>query len=213
MKWYERQKQLYAQRNQSMASKSDPVEETKEAIEETHYENNYQQDNNDMYMEDQYENMKEEQNFPPYEEEVDYDTTILNKGSVLTGNIECDNDLIIHGHVKGDVICNANLSVYGVIEGSIHCGNAYFDNAIIVGDIGCSGSLQISESSTVDGNVEAYELMNGGRIKGNAVVSDGVRFLSTSVIVGDIDANDIEIERGAVIQGSVTIRQEVYFEK
>ena len=119
--------------------------------------------------------------------------------------------MIIQGHVKGDILCNANLSVYGIVEGTISCSNAYLDNAIVVGDIGCGGNMQVSESSTINGNVEAYELLNGGRIKGNAMVSEGVRFLSTSAIVGDISANDIQVERGAVIQGNIIIRQEIYF--
>jgi len=35
--------------------------------------------------------------------------------------------------------------------------------------------------------------------------------LSTSAIVGDMNANAIQVDRGAVIQGSITIRQDVYF--
>lgn len=138
------------------------------------------------------------------------DATTISKGTVLHGNIESEGDLIIHGHVKGDIICNSNLSVYGTVEGIINCNNAYFDQAIIIGDVGCSGNLELTDSSTVDGNVEAYELLNGGRIKGDAMVSEHVRFTSTSAIVGNVSANAIQVDRGAVIQGKVTIRQEVY---
>lgn len=261
MKWYERQKQLYAQKNkeeapvQPQAATPQYEEPQPQQYEEpfTQYEEPVQPDEqfeqqmgqeayDESYEHQAYDEMLNEEpayqqndefEQPTYEaqqpfaEEVyaqpaytnatmgsheAYETTTISKGSVLTGNIETDGDLIIRGHVKGDIICNANLSVYGVVEGIINCNNAYLDQAIVVGDIGCSGNLQMSESSTVDGNVEAYDLLNGGHIKGNATVAEGIRFLSTSVIVGDISANDLQVERGAVIQGNIVIRQEVYFE-
>lgn len=241
MKWYDRQKQLYAQKKQeeeveqntytstytqpqdvaveqkdNVTDEVEYQEENEEPVmneERNTYEDEYKNQQVDDIMDeltDAYQTAPESSTINPVLSE---DATTLSKGTLITGNIETDGDLIIHGHIKGDIICNSNLSVFGVIEGTINCYNAYFDNAIIIGDTLCSGNLQISESSTLTGNVEAYELLNGGRIKGNAVVGEGVRFLSTSAIVGDVSANDIEIERGAVIQGNVTIRQEVYFEE
>ncbi len=275
MKWYERQKQTYAQKNQQKTP-IQPQQNTAQAQnpqfqqpqESFEPQNTYAKDAfDDMLKEDNYQNVQpdtnydnmeamsqsyeqgqdyeqalDEQSEPLYDNETSYDhaptyhepnynqqnykrstfpsqhsnndsgqATTISKSTVINGNIETDGDLLIHGHVKGDILCNANLSIYGIVEGTISCSNAYLDNAIVVGDIGCGGNMQITESSTIDGNVEAYELLNGGRIKGNAMVSESVRFLSTSAIVGDVNANDIEVERGAVIQGNIVIRQEVYF--
>lgn len=242
MKWYERQKQLYAQKSQAeepVAPREEPISSIYEGVipnEEPVYEevsqDTAQQYYEEMVEEDQYEETYEDEqldeileedspyipnehftsvNIPAMEEMDQSEATTISKGTNLIGNIETDDDLIIRGHIKGDIICNGNLSVYGVVEGTINCANAYFDEAIIVGDIGCSGNLQLTATSTIDGNVEAFEVMNGGRIKGNAVVAQSIHFLSTSAIVGDISANDIDIERGAVIQGNINIRQEVYF--
>lgn len=230
MKWYERQKQLYAQKNQPET----PIEpqNTKyvdEDMEAAYREDAYMQQAYDA-MQNENETSEPEMNDSQYinqnaqEYQNDYytnsfqtvnqsvtDATTISKGTLINGNIEADGDLIIRGHIKGDVLCNANLSVYGVIEGTISCTNALFDNALIKGDIGCSGNMEISESSTIDGNIEAYNLLNGGRIKGNATVTEAVHFLATSAIVGDLNANAIQVDRGAVIQGNVTIRQDVYF--
>lgn len=239
MKWYERQKQLYAQKNepeQPSSPQEDVYTSTYEEPQEQAYEEASFQE--DIQEEEIYEQPMDE---PAYEESFDnnqfdemmgdneyyeeprfanpqvppvqeYDATTISKGTVIHGNIETDGDLVIQGHVKGDIICNANLSIFGVVEGTINCNNAYFDNAILVGDIGCSGNMQLSESTTIDGNVEAYEILNGGRIKGNVTVAEGIHFLATSAIVGDVSASNIEIERGAILQGNVTIRQEIYFE-
>lgn len=239
MKWYERQKQLYAQKNEPeqpspsqedvYASAYEEPEVQASAYEEANIQEEIQEERYeqpvDAYEEafdnNQFDEMMGDSGYyeepsrfanpqvPPMQEDV---ATTISKGTILHGNIETDGDLIIQGHVKGDIICNANLSIFGVVEGTINCNNAYFDNAVLVGDIGCSGNMQLSESTTIDGNVEAYEILNGGRIKGNVTVAEGIHFLATSAIVGDVSAGNIEIERGAVLQGNVTIRQEVYFE-
>lgn len=271
MKWYERQKQMYAQKNQNQTPKqpqqtaaNTQAQEQEiiqpqvnaeaqsaqssygnDAFDEMLKEDNYQAyEQEPSYQDTQsYEAIQDQRDHQPYENTQSYqedesyeqtqsyaersyqrsqftanqnkssgeDTTTISKSTVIHGNIEADGDLVIQGHVQGDILCNANLSIYGIVEGTISCNNAYLDNAIVVGDIGCGGNMQVSESSTINGNVEAYELLNGGRIKGNAMVSEGVKFLSTSAIVGDVSANDIQVKRGAVIQGNIIIRQEVYF--
>ncbi len=234
MKWYERQKQLYAQKNQpepqpqeqpqeAYYAEDDPTQSSTEAVNpQEAYEdtqlNEMMQDpdmnngygNEQIINEHDYQNERYAQAYQS-RKQPSLEATTISKGTLINGNIEAEGDLIIRGHIKGDVLCNANLSVYGVVEGTISCNNALFDNASVIGDIGCSGNMEITQSSTINGNVEAFELLNGGRIKGNATVAQGVHFLSTSAIVGDINANDIQVDRGAVIQGTITIRQEVYF--
>jgi len=237
MKWYERQKQIYAQKNQpdpytqpkkdaAAYEEQEPIQtqdvnETQEPQDANHanaYDEMLNENGNpDAFEqpEEMYRQEAETYNEPPFRSlhmaQHEEDATTISKSTSIIGNIETDGDLIIKGHVKGDILCNASLSVYGVVEGTISCNNAYLDNAMVIGDIGCSGNMQVTQSSTVNGNVEAYELLNGGRIKGNAAVTQSIRFLATSAIVGNISANDIQVERGAIIQGNVTIRQEVYF--
>lgn len=223
MKWYDKQKQLYAAKNESERQEPEPVryDNYKETPVDT-----YQKPQEDPRLDEAVDaamNAYSENNFDnSYVEtpapkaammvQVDDNATTISRGTLINGNIETEGDLIIHGHVKGDIICNSTLTIFGVVEGTLNCMNAYFDHATIIGDIGCSGNLELSESSVVHGDVEAYQMLNGGRIKGNANIAEGVKFSATSAIVGNVSANDIEIERGAVIQGEIDIRQEVYFE-
>lgn len=249
MKWYERQKQLFAKKSEP----NTPSQPKEPVFQENSYDHNtapnaqpydtqpipptyeepaateasayhqplkrsdsepeatytepqeaiYEASQNDTYQQPSYTSAPSESS----------ESTTIAQGTLINGNIESEGDLIIYGHICGDVLCNANLSIYGIVEGMINCNNAYVDNATIIGDIGCSGNMKVTESSTIDGNVEAYELINGGRIKGNATVGEGVQFTATSAIVGDISANHIEVERGAIIQGNMLVRQEVYFDQ
>lgn len=216
MKWYDKQKQIFADKNSNSNSFQTPKEEAyNEEVEESAVFTEIVDDNHSnntiteepVFANVQTSNVISAQTAPVFE------ATTISKGTLLRGNVETDGDLIIRGNIIGDVVCNTNLSVYGTIEGMITCNNAYFDDARIHGDVGCSGSLELTESSVIHGNVEANEMLNGGRIKGDAVISEGARFTQKSAILGNVNANDIEIERGAVIQGNIQIRQEVYFDE
>ncbi len=191
-----------------------PVQEQPSYEEPMNQQNGYQEADLQEPVYDTYSQQESYQN-PRYQNTSNEpkETTTISQGTMINGNVEADGDLVIRGHVRGDVLCNANLSIYGVVEGIINCNNAYLENATVIGDIGCSGNMELTESSTIDGNVEAYELLNGGRIKGNATVGEAVHFTATSAIVGDISAVHIEVDRGAIIQGNVLVRQDIYFDQ
>lgn len=141
-----------------------------------------------------------------------FEPTVIGKGAKITGNIEVEGDLVINGQIKGDVTCNNKLTVNGVVEGSIATCDVEFDNTIVYGDVSCSGELHLSQSATVNGNCEAMNIVCGGRIKGDVNVQEGATFEEKAALVGNLSARDIEIHKGAVLQGNVNIRQDVYFE-
>lgn len=199
MKWYEKQKHMFEQSDvkqsrPSMVSEEkvvEPIEEipTPMPIQEPEYQ-------------------AENQYVPEVIEEQNYQTIIAEK-TLLVGDIESDCDLLIYGHVKGNVTCaNNNITVCGEIEGSIECVNAILENAIVRDDVVCSGNMQVDSSSVVNGNIAALDVYINGKIKGDVKVEDVIRLGSSSIVIGSISAADIEIERGSIIQGGLMIRQD-----
>lgn len=141
-----------------------------------------------------------------------FEPTVIGKGARVVGTIEVSGDLIIQGEVQGDVSCQNKLTIAGVIEGNISACDIDLDNAILNGDLTCSGDLHLSESATISGNCEAMNVVCGGRIKGDVVAAESATFEEKAALVGNLSARDIEIQKGAVLQGSVNIRQDVYFD-
>lgn len=141
-----------------------------------------------------------------------FEPTIVGKGARITGTIEVAGDLVIQGEVQGDITCQNKISVTGVIDGNITTCDIDLDNAIITGDINCTGDLHLSETATVSGNCEAMNVVCGGRIKGDVNAAESATFEEKAALVGNLSARDIEIQKGAVLQGSVNIRQDVYFD-
>lgn len=142
----------------------------------------------------------------------DIEPTIISKGTKITGTIEVPGDLIVQGEVEGDITCHSRLSVNGVVDGSINTADLDLHDAIIEGDVVCNGNFRLSETASVNGDCKATNLVCGGRIRGNVEVIESAAFEEKAALVGDLSAGDIEIQKGAVLQGKVDIRQDVYFD-
>jgi len=141
-----------------------------------------------------------------------FEPTIIGKGARIIGTVEVAGDLEVQGEVQGDITCQNKVKVTGVVDGNITTCDVDLDNAIVTGDINCTGDLRLSVSATVAGNCEAMNVVCGGRIKGDVNAAESATFEDKAALVGNLTARDIEIQKGAVLQGSVNIRQEVYFD-
>lgn len=150
---------------------------------------------------------------PQYTQQPEsFEPTIIGKGARITGTIEVAGDLLVQGEIQGDITCQNKISVTGIVEGNITTCDIDLDNAIVTGDVNCTGDLHLSETATVTGNCEAMNVVCGGRIKGDVNVAESATFEEKAALVGNLSARDIEIQKGAVLQGSVNIRQDIYFD-
>lgn len=150
---------------------------------------------------------------PQYTQQPEtYEPTIIGKGACITGTVEVAGNLVIQGQVQGDITCQNKVSVTGVVDGNITTCDVDLDNAIVTGDVNCTGDMHLSETATVSGNCEAMNVICGGRIKGDVNAAESATFEEKAALVGNLSARDIEIRKGAILQGSVNIRQDVYFD-
>lgn len=170
------------------------------------------QEQEDQKIEEMMSDVKDDAYIPELPPITTMDTTSINKETEVVGEIHTDEDIIIYGNVKGNVTCHGHLSLHGWIEGTIVCADGTFDQAIALGDVHCSGTLDISATSSINGNVETLNLISGGRIKGDVLTLESAKFNATAATVGNVQARDIEIERGAIIQGNIRMLQDIDIE-
>lgn len=147
--------------------------------------------------------MKQQETFEP---------TVIGKGAYITGTLEVAGDLVMQGDMQGDISCQSKITATGTVQGNIMSVDIELDNALINGDVACSGDMELNETATINGNCEAINLVCGGKIQGDINMMESATFLEKSALSGNLSAQDIEIHKGAVIQGNVTVRQDVYFE-
>lgn len=94
--------------------------------------------------------------------------------------------------VKGNFHGQGNIVIEGVLEGSLKT----------------NGNIFIGDKAKVVANVESKDLLVNGEIKGNVRVEGFLSLGSTARIIGDIQYGEISIERGAVINGQLSLAQE-----
>ena len=88
-------------------------------------------------------------------------------GTKIKGEITCDGDIRIDGHVKGSVSSKAKIVIgeSGMIEGDVVC-----TNAVIAGQV--TGTITVNELLTL----QSTAVVDGDIIAGKFVVEEGAKF-------------------------------------
>ncbi|MGG2339508.1 polymer-forming cytoskeletal protein, partial [Salmonella enterica] len=71
-------------------------------------------------------------------------------------------------------------------------------------DPGQSSSLSVSETGSIDGNVEAANVMLNGSVRGDIVARERVVLGATARVQGNVFYGVIEMTLGAQIMGKLT---------
>ena len=126
-------------------------------------------------------------------------TTIITAGSKIEGNLVCDNDCIVYGTVNGSVNAN-NLTIEknAVVSSSVQSEHSL----VIKGTIGTSFVKEKEDQYAVE-SLETIQMV-GCNVKGNVYAKEEITIDENSIIVGNITATGITIEKGA-IKGNLDI--------
>ena len=101
--------------------------------------------------------------------------TLIGAGSILQGDLEFTGGLRVDGHIKGHV-------------------SAQDSN---------NGTLVLSESGVIEGDVNVPHVVINGTVKGNIASIGHVELQANANISGDIHYKAVEMELGAVLNGSL----------
>jgi cytoskeletal protein CcmA (bactofilin family) len=94
--------------------------------------------------------------------------------------------------VNGDLEFAGGLHLDGRIAGNVRA------------DPGQSSSLSVSETGSIDGNVEAANVMLNGSVRGDIVARERVVLGATARVQGNVFYGVIEMTLGAQIMGKLT---------
>ena len=101
--------------------------------------------------------------------------TLIGAGSILQGDMEFTGGLRVDGHIKGHVSAQDNNN----------------------------GTLVLSESGVIEGDINVPHVVVNGTVKGNISSSGHVELQAHANISGDIHYKAVEMELGAVLNGSL----------
>jgi cytoskeletal protein CcmA (bactofilin family) len=101
--------------------------------------------------------------------------TLIGSGSMLQGDLEFTGGLRVDGHIKGHVSAQDSSN----------------------------GTLVLSESGVIEGDISVPHVVINGTVNGNIVSSGHVELQAAAKINGDIHYKAVEMELGAVLNGSL----------
>ena len=89
--------------------------------------------------------------------------------------------------VVGDLVTEGTVRVEGLVEGGIQAGKA-----VVIGKDGC-----------VIGDVRTQDAVLSGRMEGTLIVESRLEIHSSAEVHGDIRARRLQLEEGAILNGTV----------
>lgn len=71
----------------------------------------------------------------------------------------------------------------------------------VIGNVNLAGSLHLSGTGTIEGDVQVLSAIISGRVTGTIVCKDTLHMSSTAVIMGDVITNRVIVDKGAALRG------------
>lgn len=202
MKWYEKQKKMLYEKTESndVAENNEKLDELEKKI----FEGEESQKIEDMLiLNSQLDDHLDEEEILTIERVIE--KTVISEGTKMKGNIETEGDIIISGTVLGNITCSGTLEVDGEIEGDILCNCGMFTNTTIKGNITCKNGLTMQANTKINGDITASSMAVGGSVIGNIKVEGSLQLLKNAVIVGNVEAQYMESEKGSSLNGQCVI--------
>lgn len=143
----------------------------------------------------------------PASADADKEITVITKGTTIKGGISSDGSLEVHGTISGDVECQGKLSIYGSVNANTIIASEIFVNTPVklVGDLNSTGCVKINKDTVVVGKIVAVSAVIAGAIKGDIEVLGPVVVDSSAVVLGNITAKTLQLNKDAVIEGICTV--------
>jgi len=82
------------------------------------------------------------------------------------------------------------------IKGALHADHDLIFNGTLEGKIVSGGELTLGASATIDGEVWARSLNLFGKVRGKTFVSDTCKIFSSAVLMGNLKATHLVLEKG-----------------
>ena len=104
-------------------------------------------------------------------------TTLVGSDTIIMGNLTFGHGCHVAGVVKGDVLATG----------------------------GKKTELAVAQGGRIEGNAQAARVLIQGTVVGDLCCSGTVSLSSSARVQGSIEYGEIEIEKGAIIRGSLTM--------
>ncbi len=91
------------------------------------------------------------------------------------------------------------------LVGNIKAGEDFRIDGIVEGNVSCDGKIVLGSKGAITGDIECSNAELSGKVQGTIRISGNLILKATAVYTGDVYTRTMEIESGAVFNGSCTM--------
>ena len=132
-------------------------------------------------------------------------STVISRGTVITGDIKSDGDIEMYGTMTGSINTTGKVKINGKQTGDIQGSDVNLTDCAVHGNVSASAAILVDSGSVIVGDLKCGDLTFDGKMKGNVHVMGNVSCKGNAVVIGDITSTTITVESGARLQGAVQI--------
>ncbi len=132
-------------------------------------------------------------------------TTVISKGTVITGDIKSEGNLEVYGAVTGGIMATGNIKINGKQIGDIQGSSITLSSCTVRGNITATEDMNIDSDSVIIGDIRTKNLMINGRLQGNIQAKNSITCQSNAIVIGDLKAATVTVNNGAKLQGKLEI--------
>lgn len=145
----------------------------------------------------------------PFEQTPDYSspkqTTIISKGTVITGDLKSDGNFEIYGTVSGSINTTGNVKISGKQFGDVQGASIDLSSCMVRGNVTATEDMNIDSDSVIIGDIKTKNLTINGKLQGNILAKNSVVCQSNAIVIGDLTAATVTVNNGSKIQGKMQI--------
>ncbi|HEX3016667.1 MAG TPA: polymer-forming cytoskeletal protein [Caproicibacter sp.] len=132
-------------------------------------------------------------------------STVISKGTIITGDIKSDGDIEMYGTVTGSMSTTGKIKINGKQIGDVQGASINLTTCSVRGNISAAEDIMVDSDSVIVGDIKCGDLTFDGKLKGNVHVMGNVNCKGNAIIIGDITSTTITVDSGAKLQGKVQI--------
>lgn len=91
------------------------------------------------------------------------------------------------------------------VDGEFHGEGDVIVEGIVTGTLKTKNNLKVMSGAKIQAEVEAKSAFIAGDVLGNITVQDDIEITASAKIKGDITTNILAVEKGAMINGKITM--------
>ena len=104
-------------------------------------------------------------------------------------------------HKSIETIIGPSVKVQGDFQGE---GDLVIEG-ILMGSLETKNNLKVGQNAIVEAGIKAKNAFISGKVKGNISVKGKLEITGTAIVLGDIKAQILSIESGALLKGNINM--------